>query len=81
MFDGTAAQAVFSPWTAIRIGDEFGHQQQADPFDAGRGIRQAGQHQVHNILGKVLLPPADENLAAGDGITTVRLRDGAGSQQ
>ncbi|MPN10000.1 hypothetical protein SDC9_157293 [bioreactor metagenome] len=46
-----------------------------------RRIGQAGQHQVHDVLGEVVLARADENLVAGDLVGAVSLRFGLGAQQ
>ncbi len=81
VLDGAAAQRVALARRAIGIGDELGHQQQADAFHPGRRIRQARQHQMHDVLAHVVLAAGDEDLAAADLVATVRLRLGAGAQQ
>jgi hypothetical protein len=50
------------------------------PLEPGR-IGQAGQHQVHDVLGHVVLAGADEDLVAGDLVGAVGLRLGLGAQQ
>jgi len=81
VLDGAAAQRVALARRAVGIGDELGHQEQADAFDAGRRIRQARQHQVHDVLAHVVLATGDEDLAAADLVAAVRLRLGTGAQQ
>ncbi|MNQ86973.1 hypothetical protein D3C85_1021800 [compost metagenome] len=81
MLDGAAGQFIARPGRAVGIGDELGHQEQADPLDPGRGLRQPRQHQVNDVLGEILLAAADEDLAAADLIAAVGLGLGAGAQQ
>jgi len=60
---------------------ELGHDEQADALDAGRRIGQAGQHQVDDVVGHVVLTGADEDLVAGDLVGAVGLRLGLGAHQ
>ena len=41
--------------TALGIGQELGHDKQADAFGAFRGIRQTGQHDVNDVFGQIVL--------------------------
>ncbi len=81
VFDGAAGQRVAYPRRAIGISDELGHQQQADALHPSRRIRQARQHQVHDVLAHVVLAAGDEDLAAADPVAAVRLRFCLGAQQ
>ncbi len=81
MLDGAAAQRITLARRTVGVGDELGHQQQADALHAGRRIRQARQHQVHDVLAHVMLAAGDEDLAAADPEAAVRLRFCLGAQQ
>ena len=50
---------------------EFRHEEQADALDALRRIGQAGQHQMDDVLGQVMLAGGDEDLRAGDVVAAV----------
>ena len=45
---------------------DLGHDGQAQALGAGGCIGQAAQHQVHDVVSEVLIPAADEDLAAAD---------------
>ena len=81
VFDGAAAQFVACAEGTIGIGDEFRHQQQADALHPRWRIGQTCQHQMHDVLGQVLLAAADKYLAARDPVTAIGLRFGFGAQQ
>ena len=51
---------------SVRIGQVFGHEEQADPLNARRRIGQAGQHQMDDIIRQIVVAAADENLVAAD---------------
>eukprot|EP00906_Rhabdomonas_costata_P008793 RCo012486 len=44
----------------------LGDQEQGDTLGAGGGIRKAGQHEVDDVAGPLVVPAADEDLGAGD---------------
>ena len=67
--------------TAFAIGIKLGHQEQRQTFGAGWGIGQAGQHQMHNVVGEVVLATRDENLRAIQGVATISLWRGLGARQ
>ncbi|MNN54180.1 hypothetical protein D3C81_1689760 [compost metagenome] len=81
MLEGTAAQGVGHPRATVSRALELGHQEQADAAHSGRRIGQAGQHQVDDVVGQVLVAAADEDLAATDAIAAIALRLGTGTQQ
>ncbi|MNF82076.1 hypothetical protein D3C84_643740 [compost metagenome] len=81
MFDGAAADRVARAERAVGLDQELGHQEQRDAARAGRRVGQAGQHQVDDVGGEVLLAAGDEDLAAADRVAAVTLRFGAGAQQ
>ena len=73
--------AVAMGCTARAIGIELGHQKQRQPLGPGRCIGQTRQHQVHDVVGQVVLAAGDKNLGAADHVTAVLLRHGAGARQ
>ena len=81
VLDGAAGKRVALAGRTIGLGDELGYQQEADALHPGRCIRQACQHQVHDVLAHVVLATGDEDLAAADLIAAVRLGLGLGPQQ
>jgi hypothetical protein len=66
---------------AVGIHLELGHHEQRDALAAGRCVRQAGQHQVDDVGGQVVLAGADEDLLAGELVAAVGLRFGLAAQQ
>ncbi len=65
----------------IRVHHELGHQEQGDALDAGGGVGQPGQHQMHDVVGHVVVAVGDEDLLAEDAVAAVGLRFGAGADQ
>ncbi len=63
-----ADHAIARAGAALVVGQEFRHQEQADALHAGRRVRQAGEHQVDDVLRQVVLARGDEDLAAGDAV-------------
>ncbi len=76
-----AADRVARPQRAIGVDEELGYQEQADALAAFGRIGQAGQHQVHDVVGHVVLTGADEDLIAGDLVAAIGLGLGLGAQQ
>jgi hypothetical protein len=65
---------------AISIRHELRNDKQRDAFGASRCVRQAGQHDVDDVVGHVVFTGRDEDLGAGDFVGTVGLRFGLGTQ-
>jgi hypothetical protein len=63
------------------LGRNFGTMNSADALHAGRGALDAGQHQVDDIVGHVVLAGRDPDLLAGNLVGAVGLRNGLGAQQ
>ncbi|MNF72306.1 hypothetical protein D3C84_542780 [compost metagenome] len=80
VFQGTARHSVTRANRAIGVRHELRHDEQGDAFGAGRGIRQAGQYDVDDVVGHVVFTGRDEDLGAGDFVGTVGLRLGLGAQ-
>ena len=68
VLDRGADDVVARAQRAVVIDQEFGDHEQRDALDAGRGVRQARQHEMDDVLGDVVLAPGDENLRAGDAV-------------
>ena len=53
-------------WQGLQhpVEQEFRHDEQRDPLDAGRRADDARQHQVHDVLRHVVLAVGDEDLGA-----------------
>ena len=65
---------------AIILQQEFRHQEQRYAARPRRCIRQARQHEVHDILGHIVVAPCDIDFLAADRIAAVFLRHGLGLQ-
>ena len=62
---------------AVALDKKLGHHKQADAFDAFGCAHHAGQHQVHDVLGHVVLTIGDVNLGAEDFERAIGLGFGA----
>ena len=80
VFQGTTGDRVALAHRAIGVGQELGHDKQRDAFGASRCIRQAGQYDVDDVVGHVVLAGRDEDLGTGDFVGAVSLRLGLGAQ-
>ena len=79
VFDGGADQVVALAQRAVVIDQELRHEEQRNALQSRRRIRQAGQHEVDDVLGAVVLAPGDEDLGAADQIGAVAGRLGLGA--
>ena len=62
---------------AVLVDEILGHQEQRDAARAGRRIGQAGQHQMDDVVGHLVVAVGDEDLGAEDAIGAVGLLHGA----
>ena len=67
------------PGSGLASGRNLGTRNSEMPLRAGRGVRQAGQHQMDDVLGQVVVAVGDEDLLAVDAVA-VAVRLGAGAQ-
>ena len=81
VLDGHAVHVVALAQRAVGVDQEFRHQEQRDALHALGRVGQAGQHQVDDVLGQIMLAVGDEDLGAGDAVAAVALRFGARAQQ
>ena len=74
------AEAVALSQGSVGQDVEFGGQEQADPLGARGGVGQAGQHQMDDVVGGVVVAPGDVDLLAVEGIGPVAVRRRRGGQ-
>ena len=63
---------------ALFVGVELGHGEQRDALDAGGRVRQACQHQVHDVLAQLVVAAGDENFLTLDAVAAIAHGGGAG---
>src|SRR5258708_3717259 len=68
VLEADGADVVTVAQAAIRIDEEFRHQEKRDAPGAGRCIGQARQHHVHDVLGEIVVAIGDEDLLSGDAV-------------
>ncbi len=73
--------AFASPSAPSSADEPLGGYEQRDAAAAFRRIRQAGQHQVDDVLGQVVIAPGDEDLLPMQTIAALAVRLGAGGQR
>ena len=66
---------------ARAVGHDLGHQEQRKAFGARRRVGQAGQHEMDDVVGQVVLAIGDEDFRAGDAIAAVGGALGLGAQR
>ena len=64
---------------AVLVDEILGHQEQRDAACARRRIGQAGQHEMHDVVGHLVVAVGDEDLGAEDAVAAVGLLHGARS--
>ena len=82
VLDGAAEQpvALRRRVPSASVGTNFGTMNSEMPFVPVRRVRQARQHQVHDVLRHVVLAGGNEDLVAGDPVAAVGLRLGLRAQ-
>ena len=58
---------------AVFVHQELRHDKQADAFAAGRRIGQARQHQMDDVLDKIMVARADENFVTAQAVSAIWL--------
>ncbi len=81
VLDRAADDVVARAEAPIRLDQKLRHQEQRNPLGAGGRVRQAGEHQVDDVVGEVVLAEGDEDLLAEQAVAAVRRRLGAGPQR
>src|SRR5690606_2250384 len=80
VLDRATGNGVALAGAAVGGRQELRHDEQGNALGALRGVGQAGQHDVHDVAGHVVLAGGDEDLGAGNLVGTVGLRLGLGAQ-
>ncbi|MNC31717.1 hypothetical protein D3C75_800470 [compost metagenome] len=80
VFDRAAAHAVALAYTAFGVGQELRHDEQRDALGASRCVRQAGQDDMDDVVGHVVLTGRNEDLGARHFVAAVGLWLGLGAQ-
>jgi hypothetical protein len=81
VLDRDAVHVVARAQRTVGIDQELGHDEQRNALHAFRRIGRAGQHQMDDVLGHVVLAVGDEDLGAEELVGAVALRHGAGAHQ
>ena len=81
VLDRAAGDGVAASERAIGLDHELRYDEQRDTFDAFRRTLDAGENQMHDIVGHVMLAGRDENLLAGNLVGAVALRHGLRAKQ
>ena len=76
VLDRAADDAVALAGRAVGVRQELRHDEQRNALDARRRALDAGEHEMDDVVGEVVLAGGDEDLLPGDGVGAVRLRDG-----
>ena len=74
----THVTSLRSPSEPSAADEVLGHEEHRDPLGARRRAGRAGQHQVHDVVGEVVLAVRDEDLLAADAPRAVASRFGLG---
>ena len=62
---------------AVVVHADLGHDEQADALHARRRVRQAGEHEVDDVVGQVVFAAADPHLGAAEAVAAVARGFGA----
>ena len=82
VLDRRAFDIVARRRRAVRADEELGHQKKRDAARAFGRVGKAGEHQMHDILGHVVVAPGDEDLLAEDPVmVALGHRPGADGRQ
>ena len=73
-----ASDVIPAPERAVGVDQKLGHEEQRNAARPFGGIRQAGEHEMHDVLSHVVIAPGDENLLTMDSVP-VSVRDGPGA--
>ena len=81
VLDAGRIDVVARAQRAVGIDHEFRNQEQRNALGARRRIGQAGQHEMHDVVGHVVVAIGDEDFRALDAIAAVISALGAGAQR
>ena len=81
VLEGMRPHVVTRAERAVRVEQEFRHQEQRQPLGARRSTGDAGEHEMDDVVGEVVLAIGDEDLGAGEPVAAVGGALGAGAQR
>ncbi len=81
VLDAAGVDVVAGAERAVGIDEEFRNQEQRNAFGARGRIRQSRQHEMHDVIGHVVIAVGDEDLGALDAVAAVGGALGAGAQR
>ena len=81
VLDRMGADVVAGAERAVGVEQEFWHQEQRNAARAGRRVGQASQHEMDDVVGKIVLAVGDEDLLALEAIGAVTRALGARAQR
>ena len=80
VLDGAAGHGVALTQGTVSIDVDLGDDEQGDAFGSFRRVRQAGQHDVDDVIHHVVFAGRNEDFGTGNGIGTIGVRLGLGTQ-
>ena len=80
VLDAHAREVVALAERAVVVDEELRDDEEADALRAGRRTRGPGEHQVHDVVGDIMLTPGDEDLLTEDAPGAVVGRLGLGGE-
>ena len=79
VLDAARAQGIGLFQMAGLFHQHLGRQEKGDAAHALGRAGQAGQHQMDDILGRVVIAPGDEDLLAVQAVAAIAVRGGGGA--
>ncbi len=80
VLDADRAEGVALAQRTVGVDRELGRQEQADALRPRRRVGQAGQHQVDDVVRRIVVAPGDEDLLPGQGVGAVAVGNRRGRQ-
>jgi hypothetical protein len=81
VLDAAGVDVVARTQRAVGIDQEFRNQKQRNAFGARRRVGQSRQHEMHDVVGHVVVAIGDEDFCALDAVAAVGRALGAGAQR
>ena len=78
--DGAAGHAIALAGIVVLVRNELRHDEQRNPFRAFGSAFDAGQHQMDDIVGKVVFAGRDKNLLARNPVAAIAIGDSLGAK-
>ena len=80
VLDAARVNVVAGAERAVGVDEKFRNQEQRNALGAGGRIGQSREHEMHDVVGHVVIAIGDEDLGAGDAIAAIGGAFGAGAQ-